>query len=52
MTPGMRLVIPVALADATSATLSAFQNAVFQLNTLIDTYDAEFKTEGTSAKSS
>jgi len=52
MTPGMPLVIPATMADATSATLSAFQNAVFQLNTLIDTYDAELKTEGTPAKAS
>jgi hypothetical protein len=38
--PGVRIAIPAALADATAATLLAFQQAVTQLNALIDAYDA------------
>ena len=40
MNPGMPLVIPAPMADATAATLVAFQNTVLQLNGLIDAYDA------------
>jgi len=45
MTPGMPLVIPATMIATTSATLSAFQNTVLQLNTLIDTYEAELKAD-------
>jgi hypothetical protein len=39
MDPGMPIVIPGPLADATVATLRAFQNTVTELNTLIEAYD-------------
>jgi hypothetical protein len=43
LAPGMSIAIPETMAAKVEATLSAFQQAVAQLNILIDAYEADLE---------